>query len=340
MYEAQRRPRRGKILRIGLILLALTLVLAGILLALHIWEGRQGIPWKDMGDDYSRPTQERDFIWHNGQKYALRENIETLLLMGLDSFEGGSTGGYVNNDRADFLMLLLVDRDAGTCTSLHIDRDTMAEVQVLGVAGQVLGTETQQLALAHTYGSGKQDSCRNTVQAVSAFLYETPIDHYLSMTMDAVQILNDEVGGVTVTVMDDMTSIDPSLVQGKEVTLRGELALKYVRTRAGLEDSTNRHRMERQRQYMNALYEKLLARYAAEKDFALHTMLKVSDYLVSDCPPAQLSDLLEEASAYPFVGIDTIDGESIVGEQFMEFYPDEEKLKQLIIDLFYEPLEE
>ncbi|MCH5184047.1 MAG: LCP family protein [Oscillospiraceae bacterium] len=340
MYATQRRPRRRVILRSCLILLALALVLAGILLILHIWEDQQEIPSGGGDETFSYPDKERPYIWYDGQKYALRENIETLLLMGLDSFEGESVEGYINDDRADFLMLLLIDRDAGTCTSLHIDRDTMADVQVMGVAGQVLGVEKMQLALAHTYGSGKQDSCRNTVQAVSAFLYETPIDHYLSVTMDAVQILNDAVDGVTLTVLDDMTSIDPSLKQGAEVTLRGELALKYVRTRSGLEDSTNRHRMERQRQYMNALYENLSARYAADRDFALRTMLKISDYLVSDCPPSQLSDLLDEASTYKFVGIDTIEGESIVGEKFMEFYPDEEKLMALIIELFYEPLSE
>ena len=340
MYATHRRPRRRGILRVSLIFLSLALVLGGILLTLHIWEGRRGTPSEGNGEDLSYPGKERPYIYYNGQKYALRENIETLLLMGLDSFAGESLEGYENDDRADFLMLLLIDRDARTCTSLHIDRDTMAEIQVIGVTGQVIGTDTAQLALAHTYGSGKQDSCRYTVQAVSTFLYDTPIDHYLSMTMDAVQILNDEVGGVTVTVMDDMTSVAPSLVQGKDVTLRGELALKYVRSRGGLEDSTNRHRMERQRQYMNALYGMLSTRYAADSEFGLQALLKVSDYMISDCTISTLSNLLEETGGYRFVGIDTIEGESVVGDQHMEFYPDEEKLQQLIIDLFYEPLEE
>lgn len=339
MNATHGRSRRKKILRVSLILLSLALVLVGSLLALHIWEGRR-TPSGGSENHLSDSGKERPFVWYNGQKYALRENIETLLLMGLDSFAGESLEGYDNDDRADFLMLLLIDREAGRCTSLHIDRDTMSEIQVIGVAGQVIGTETAQLALAHTYGSGGQDSCRYTVQAVSAFLYETPIDHYLSMTMDAVQLLNDEVGGVTVMVMDDLTSVDPSLVQGKEVTLRGELALRYVRSRSGLEDNTNRHRMERQRQYMNALYEQLSARYAEDSGFGLRALLKVADYMVSDCTLSALSDLLDEASSYSFVGIDTIEGESIVGERFMEFYPDEEKLQQLILSLFYEPLAE
>lgn len=171
MHKTHRRSGRRGILRVSLILLSLALVLGGILLALHIWEGRRGGPLDGNGGGLSSPGKERPYIYYNGQKYALRENIETLLLMGLDSFAGESLEGYENDDRADFLMLLLIDRDAETCVSLHIDRDTMAEIQVIGVTGQVLGTDIAQLALAHTYGSGKQDSCRYTVQAVSAFLY-------------------------------------------------------------------------------------------------------------------------------------------------------------------------
>ena len=43
---------------------------------------------------------------------------------------------------------------------------------------------TGQLALAHTYGSGEEDSCENTVLAVENLLYGVGIDHYVSLTMD------------------------------------------------------------------------------------------------------------------------------------------------------------
>ena len=35
------------------------------------------------------------------------------------------------------------------------------------------------------------------------------IDHYMTLTMDAVGILNDLAGGVTLEVLDDMTELDP-----------------------------------------------------------------------------------------------------------------------------------
>ncbi len=86
--------------------------------------------------------------------------------------------------------------------------------------------------------------------------------------MDAVPIINDAVGGVTVTVLDDMTSADPALEKGAEVTLQGKQALTYVRTRRGLDDSTNLHRMERQRQYMGELYKGLINKLSGDDGFA------------------------------------------------------------------------
>ena len=108
----------------------------------------------------------------------------------------------------------------------------MTQIQILGVTEEPAGSFTGQLALAHTYGSGEEDSCENTVLAVSNLLYGMEIDHYVSLTMDGVALLNDLVGGVPVEVLDDFSGIDDSLVQGETVTLRGRQALTYVRSPA------------------------------------------------------------------------------------------------------------
>ena len=334
MGETQRRLHRKKILLAILIVFSMALVLSCVMLILRYWEDQHGHFTKEPNSVNVGNSDNKSVIWYNGQRYALRDGIETVLLIGVDTFERDGEDSY--NERSDFLMLLILDSKAETCMALHIDRDTMADIPVLGSASQVIGTMRGQLALAHTYGSGGHDSCRNTVNAVSKFLYNTPIDHYLSTTMSGVQILNDEVGGVTVTVIDDMTLVDPSFVLGEEVTLHGEQALKYVRSRSGLENSTNRRRMERQRQYIDALYQKFMQCIIGDDGFSTSALMKMSNYIVSDYSLARLADLLNTSSRYEFIGIDIIDGESVVGEKFMEFYPDEVAMQKLIIDLFYE----
>ena len=216
----------------------------------------------------------------------------------------------------------------------------MADITMRGVRGELAGSFTGQLALAHTYGSGGRDSCRNTAEAVANLLYGIGVDHYVSLTMDAVALLSDLTGGVQLTMLEDFSAFDPAMQKGAVVILKGEQALTYVRTRKGLDDSTNLRRMERQRQYLNAL--RLNVQTCMEQDdtFAIHAILELSAYMVSDCTVEQLSKLWEEAEAYQGLGIVALEGESVRGEEYMEFYVDEDRLKSLMINSFYEPYEE
>lgn len=66
-------------------------------------------------------------------------------------------------------------------------------------------------------------------------------------------------------------------------------------------------------------------------------ILSINDNLTSDCTASQLQDLGEFLGQCPAPTIDTIDGENVKGEEFMEFYPDESQLRQYVIDHFYEP---
>lgn len=324
------------------ILTVVLVLLAGMLL-LQRWENTQDAPVSSSGEASSveadAPVDGREITYYNGTAYAKRENLETVLLLGVDKFEGETPEGYLNNQQADFLLLLVMDKENETCTPIQLNRDTMTQIQILGVTGEPAGTFTGQLALAHTYGSGEEDSCENTVLAVENLLYGMGIDHYVSLTMDGVALLNDLVGGVTVEVLDDFSGIDDSLVQGETVTLKGQQALTYVRSRGGLEDSSNLRRMERQRQYLAALQQQLKAAVQQEDGFTLDALLQLNEYLVSDCTVDQLSDLGDSLATYQVGDILTTPGDAREGEEFMEFTVDEAALQQLVMDVFYEPVE-
>lgn len=325
-------------------ILAVVLVLLAGMLLLQRWENTQDAPVSSPGPssavEADAPVDDREITYYNGTAYARREDLETLLLLGVDKFEGETPEGYLNNQQADFLLLLVMDKQHETCTPIQLNRDTMTQIQILGVTGEPAGTFTGQLALAHTYGSGEEDSCENTVLAVENLLYGMEIDHYVSLTMDGVALLNDLVGGVTVEVLDDFSGIDDSLVQGETVTLQGQQALTYVRSRGGLEDSSNLHRMERQRQYLSALQQQLKAAVQQEDGFTLDALLQLNEYMVSDCTVNQLSDLGDSLAAYQVSDILTTPGDAQEGEEFMEFTVDEAALQQLVMDVFYEPVEE
>ncbi|MBP3706031.1 MAG: LCP family protein, partial [Clostridia bacterium] len=198
---------------------------------------------------------------------------------------------------------------------------------------------TKQLALAHTYGNGKKVSCRNVADSVSKLLMDINVNHYASLTMDAVPVMTDLVSGVEVQVLDDFSGIDDTLIKGEKVTLIGEHALNYVRTRYGLEDSSNENRMKRQRQYLNALFEKTKAYAQNDENFIAEATYKMSDFLVSNRSATKLQEVFEKITSYKYEGIIEIEGELKKGEEFMEFYPDETSVKEIVIDLFYKEKE-
>lgn len=328
---------RKSALKAVLLLLLAVLCASGVYRLLQSWEQRDTV---DASNEPVQKTEETPgLVYYDGSWYAPRQDLETILLMGLDEFVEETSGeGYTNSQQADFLLLIMLDHEAEIVSAIHLNRDTMSDIQILGVKGVPAGSFTGQLALSHTYGDGGRISCENTVEAVSNLLYGISIDHYLSLTMDAIPILNDLVGGVEVTVLDDFSEVDSSMVQGETVLLRGQQALTYVRTRKGLEDSSNLHRMERQRQYMLGLMEQLRCASAEDPDFMLNAVLSVNDYFVSDYTVEQLSALANNTGSYHFGDIYTLEGDAVQGEQYMEFYVDETALQHLVVELFYVPI--
>ncbi|MBR6568070.1 MAG: LCP family protein [Clostridia bacterium] len=325
--QKNKKKTRATTLRIAIAALAAVLLFTSAFLFIKNWE-------KDYGR-FEESVKELDSdLIYNEKEYELRGNLESILVLGLDKFTNEDSG-YNNDKQADFLMLLVIDHSAGVCTPIHINRDSMVNMDILGVAGEKIGTVKKQIALSHTYGNGREVSCRNVANAVEGLLLGMEIDHYVSVTMEAVPVFNDFIGGVTLEILDDFTSVDKSMVKGEKIKLSGEQALKYVRSRQGLDDPTNDSRMYRQRQYLKALYEKAYKLADTDEGFIQRAALKMADYIVSDCSANKLESLLEKLTSYELAEIINIQGETVEGEEFMEFYPDEDFVEKTVVECFY-----
>ena len=121
-------------------------------------------------------------------------------------------------------------------------------------------------------------------------------------------------------------------VKGETVTLMGQQALNYVRIRAGMEDSSNLNRMKRQQQYLEALAEKV-QNLGDDFSISAEQISLLSDYVISDCSIDELKRMAEEFVNYE---MQDIKGTALKGEEYMEFYPDQQALEEQILELFYE----
>ena len=328
-----------KVIRAAAAVLAvLTLSLMGALLR-SLWEGgtRTSEPAGELED-------EGELILYEDNWYAPREDLETILVLGLDRSEQddiGTTGDYA---QSDLLLLLVLDREAGTYKAIQLNRDTMAEIQDFDDYGRPKGSYTAQLALAYAhaqaYTGNDKIASMAAMDAVSGLLYGVDIDHYITLTMDGVIALNDLVGGVEVEIQDDFSAIDPTLVQGERVTLLGRHALNYVRARWYVGDSTNLERMERQQTYLLALLDKVSALAGEDSDALLSGLVEINEYMNSDYTAEQLTNLLETVSGFRMERASMLEGEAVRVGDIMEFRVDEDALRRLVVEDFYEPAEE
>ena len=285
-----------------------------------------------------RAEAELQEITYNGRTYRQRPDLETYLLMGVDtSGEGLGVNSYAGGGQADVQIVVVLDDANQTWQMLQLNRDSIVQVPVRGVQGDIIAYEDEQLALAYYYGDGREQSCENTVLTVSALLDGQTIDGYAAVNMDAVGIITDMVGGVTLTVTSDFSAIDPTLVEGETITLYGDQALTYVRSRYNIDDETNLARMARQRQYLAALEEKLRQQ---DGDFVASAYEELADSMVTNIGSGTAVEIAQRLQEYTELPLRTIDGENVVEGEHWAYHLDQDSLQQTILELFYQEIEQ
>lgn len=279
-------------------------------------------------------------IYYKGQKYIFNENITSLLFMGIDKENLSDTSEtFGANGQADVLVLIALDTSNGKMKAIPISRDTMVDVNQYSISGQYIGISKEQICLSYSYGDGGKLSCENTVTSVSRLLYGMPINSYVALDLKGIKILNDSIGGVTVTVDKDIDLFDKHLKKGDTVTLKGEYALKYIRGRDQVSLEANNDRMSRQKNYIRAFYKSTIKMTKKDITTPVKMYNRISKYKFSDLSVADISYLtqcvlLNRSTDMTFA---SISGKNVAGEKYVEFYPDYEALYELVIDTFYKP---
>ena len=279
-----------------------------------------------------------------GKVYEYNDDIMTFLCMGVDSRNGiekEKTPGKAG--QADAQLLVVVNPRKEEINVIAINRDTMTDIEIYDTAGMYLGEEEAQITLQYAYGDGREKSCQLMEQAVSKLFYGIPIHGYGALDMQSIATLNDAVGGVEVTVLEDMAKYRWNWKEGADVLLEGEDALLYIRERdehSG-ELGTNVKRVERQKQYLNNYVSKLKDKMKQDITFPINLLNKVKKHLVTSLSVDEIAYMADTLLGYDFSmeNIISIPGESKMGEKHEEFYIDDEALKQIVIDVFYEQVE-
>lgn len=171
-----------------------------------------------------------------------RDGVSTILLAGTDQ----------DGLRTDTLMLLTVDRSAGSLSLVSIPRDTL-------VNG---GYTVPKINTVYAANNGGAEGIEMLMTRVAECIGFRP-DGYMLIRLEAFVELVDQLGGVRFNVPVDMYYNDPSqdlyidLAAGVQ-TLNGEQAMGVVRFRSGYADA-DLGRIAVQRDLLAALVNQMIS---------------------------------------------------------------------------------
>ena len=288
-------------------------------------------------------------VYLDGETYGFDHRIESYLFVGTDnSGNEEAEGDDYHGAMADFLLLLVLDHTDDTYGCVQIDRNTVTEVYIPDAAGKVIDLRECQICVSHWYGSDSMMSAQNTESSVRFLLGELDnIDGVYVMNMDDIGMLNHAVGGVELTISEDLTEADPGFEKDRTLTLTDEQAERFVRARMSVGEGTNQERMTRQKEYMDALLDKVKKNAEKDPEFAAALWNDLREAAVTDMSGNDFSRIAQMFLRGEDKGIISIAGQTETGtilgdgEEHEEFYPDPVSIRDAMAELYsLIPLEE
>ena len=291
-----------------------------------------------------------DWVAFDGKVYSYDSSRINLLVLGVDK------AGKMNTEpdyekwlsgQTDAIFVVSIDPSDKSVSIIGVPRNSMINVDVYDSEEHISRTIFDQICLQYPYAGGAAHGLEKAADAVSTLLYNLPIHGAVAVGYDAVSRVNDMAGGVDVVALESLTTPFGSYQEGEHLHLEGEYVLAYVRSRDVSVIGSPTMRLERQKQYLTALADKMKGEIKKNPLLIKEMYDAVSGYVNTDIGIDELVYLGGQAAGYRFSGEDIylLQGEDRVvpiikdgketGDFYDDLYLDEEKLKEIVIRVFY-----
>ena len=336
------RKEKGKMVALAAELIIMLAAVLGVSMILESREQQvsEQALLLEAGTLKSASWTDQNTVLLDGQRYGFDHRIETYLFIGTDDSGNNDPENY-RGGMADFLLLMVMDHTDNTISYLQIDRNTVTDVRELRKDGTEIMSRQLQICTAHWYGRNPEMAAENTVYAVQKYLGGlAKIDGYFVLNMQDVGSLNHAVGGVEITIQDELDEDHPSLRQGETLVLSDEQAEYFLRVRMAVGEGTNVERLARQRQYMTSFFNKVKEKTSENLSFGLELWDELKSVAVTNMNGNEFSRIAQKLLKGTDRGIHTVRGSTVQGyvlgdgQPHEEFYADDGSVREAMIDLF------
>ncbi len=276
---------------------------------------------------------QKEYITIDGTQYLKNPDITTILLLGIENNETEtSIENTAENGRSDTIILLVIN-DATQAVDLYrISRDTIVTVDIFTQDNELITSANMQLTMQYHYASNPEHGCELMAEQVGELLFGLPIDHTISISMDGIVPIIEEMAGVEVYMDKDYTYIHHAFIEGEVINLTGEMAELFIRYRDTNVTGGNEDRMERQLKLLHALNDKFKYQLRNPRiDVLYNIAAEAFNYIEGDLPLIPIY----KVARYEINGeMYSLPGEIFTNSLYEEFYIDTEAVKTLVVDKF------
>ncbi|WUB37784.1 LCP family protein [Streptomyces sp. NBC_00588] len=291
------RGRRSTVLKAAGLTMAGLLVLGAGTAGWAYWHLNHNIKSVDidsaLGDN--RPPRPTPTPTTSAPASPLPTGSLNILVLGSDSRSGKENkelgGGSSSGARSDTAMVVHIDAGRTQATVVSIPRDTLVTRPSCPLKSGGSTAPAYGAMFNSAYSVGGAVCAVKTVESIT----NVRMDHYVEIDFSGFARLVDALGGVTVTLDQDIDDDDSHLhITAGTHRLGGAQALALARTRHGIGDGSDLGRIGLQQKLVKALLEQISSAGLFGDPARLYTVAEaVTSSLTTDTGLDSLAELVE-----------------------------------------------
>ncbi|MCM1262197.1 MAG: LCP family protein [Butyrivibrio sp.] len=291
-----------------------------------------------------------EWVVYEDNVYEYNEDTLNFLLLGIDhdgELDKETDLSDWGAGQADAIFLASANQKNKTVSIIGIPRNTMVELDIYNEDEQRIDSIYNQICLQYGYAGGGELGLATMKESVSELLYNLPIHGVCAVSYDAIGVVVDMIGGVEVTIPDDMTAYNPQYTEGSRLLLTKKNVMPYLRYRDMETLGSPTIRLSRQKGFLKEAISQTISKVKSNPRLVSDIYQAIVPYMNTDITLDEAVYLaaefvnyrIEEDSFYQLTGEDKqVDYVNVSGgiDFFDDLYIDEDAKRRLVMKLFYD----
>lgn len=291
-----------------------------------------------------------EWVVYEDGVYEYNEDALNFLLLGIDN--GGELDKQTdlsdwNAGQADAIFLVSANQKNKTVSIIGIPRNTMVELDIYNEDKQQIDSIYNQICLQYGYAGGGELGLTAMKECVSELFNNLPIHGVCAVNYDAVGIVVNMIGGVEVTIPEDMTMFNPTYTEGSRLRLTKGNVVMYLRYRDVTALGSPTTRLARQKEFLKEAISQTISEVKSNPRLVSDIYQAIAPYMNTDITIDEAVYLvaefinyrIEDDSFYQLAGedkqVDFVD-DSGKKDFYDDLYIDEDAKRRLIMEIFYD----